>query len=605
MSIMSSMYEAHNVDAQNSFRLLQIEGIDANGTINTSLKAYSFGSRPHYHFLSYTWANALGLQEPGVVEDSTIFCDGQPALVHPNLHEALCTLASSEYQHQLFWIDAICIDQENSVEKAAQLLLMPQICRCADSVIAFLGPEDADTAPAIALINRVGKMRQQERQSLRPSTLSHPDSIRLLGEVGAQIQSWKSVAHLFCRSYFHRAWIVPEILNAAALTVFCGQSELSWIHLVKMSDLLCTSEWTILFNDPSFLGQGYMSPQHDCPAKLRATRYQQLSGENTLLSTLIRTRPYLCKDPRDKVFSLMPKSDIVNYDLSLGEVYTRAAIVLLKQSDDLLLLAHVEGQDYSTLGDTASSWVPDWSCSRTLGLGITGYKRYWAAGQHVRRMTFSENGLNLTGKLIATVTDAGLTKEEVRNGQSCLSWLQLVGKALEQSPYAQSAYEVLWRVLIADTAPHCPAPKHLEDSFTSWLIRKLWPHIQAAVHEEAEVISLLGKLGFKWSGLDSQEFLKLGTSSIDVQLADKFESLFGHSMCNRLFVTDTHHVGIGTTSLQTGDQVFLVCGSRVPLLFRPQPARSGEYKLVGGCYLHGAMHGELFNETSCSWFRVV
>jgi hypothetical protein len=59
----------------------------------------------------------------------------------------------------------------------------------------------------------------------------------------------------------------------------------------------------------------------------------------------------------------------------------------------------------------------------------------------------------------------------------------------------------------------------------------------------------------------------------------------------RLFRTPTGYLGFGTECVQEGDVVFIVPSSRVPLVFRNSTL--GRWRLVGGVYVHGVMHGEI------------
>jgi len=58
----------------------------------------------------------------------------------------------------------------------------------------------------------------------------------------------------------------------------------------------------------------------------------------------------------------------------------------------------------------------------------------------------------------------------------------------------------------------------------------------------------------------------------------------------RLFLTSQKYIGLGSESLQMGDVVWIVQGSRVPLILRE--VQTNVYRLVGGAYIHGFMHGE-------------
>jgi hypothetical protein len=61
----------------------------------------------------------------------------------------------------------------------------------------------------------------------------------------------------------------------------------------------------------------------------------------------------------------------------------------------------------------------------------------------------------------------------------------------------------------------------------------------------------------------------------------------------RLFKTKNDFVGMGTLSIQPGDQVWLIRDSLVPLVLRPTSGSSGTFRLVGEAYLHGFMYGEM------------
>jgi hypothetical protein len=53
-------------------------------------------------------------------------------------------------------------------------------------------------------------------------------------------------------------------------------------------------------------------------------------------------------------------------------------------------------------------------------------------------------------------------------------------------------------------------------------------------------------------------------------------------------------MGIGPCSLQPGDLVVVILGLTVPLIVRKaQTAVEATYTLVGTCYVHGIMDGEL------------
>ncbi|KAK0616356.1 heterokaryon incompatibility protein-domain-containing protein [Immersiella caudata] len=74
------------------------------------------------------------------------------------------------------------------------------------------------------------------------------------------------------------------------------------------------------------------------------------------------------------------------------------------------------------------------------------------------------------------------------------------------------------------------------------------------------------------------------------------------SLSKRLLVTKGGYIGLGPREMQVGDRVFLVRGSRTPLVLRP---RGDQWELVGDCFVRGIMQGEAFDEAKCEQLEVV
>jgi hypothetical protein len=84
-----------------------------------------------YLAVSYVW---------GIATTSVrVMCNGTALFVTPNVYEMLEYL---EPRRKLLWIDAICIDQANLDEKAAQIPLMHKVYTQAELVIVWLGASD-------------------------------------------------------------------------------------------------------------------------------------------------------------------------------------------------------------------------------------------------------------------------------------------------------------------------------------------------------------------------------------------------------------------------------------------------------------------------------
>lgn len=226
-------------------------------------------------------------------------------------------------------------------------------------------------------------------------------------------------------------------------------------------------------------------PKFASPTFLRATeRDLKLGLEDSLLRTLIRARPRECALEHDKVFSLygialrftpegvkVPKA---NYKLSFADAYIETATNVLQSSSDLHMLAHVEGRRLQQVTNLPS-WVPDWSVNECLGLGITGHKRYCAAGEIARYLEFPQpRVIRLRGACIARISMQGESRDEVtrRSPPSFPSWVDIISSLGNTYNATQEPIlEAFWRTLIKNTGDDRVYPARLElgVSFHAWL----------------------------------------------------------------------------------------------------------------------------------------
>jgi hypothetical protein len=95
-----------------------------------------------YQSLSYVWGDPAP-------HSKAIYLNGQPFSVTASLYNALRNLrmiTDDHNQSRAFWIDAICIDQNNDGERSEQVQKMASIYQAANRVVIWLGdyhePED-------------------------------------------------------------------------------------------------------------------------------------------------------------------------------------------------------------------------------------------------------------------------------------------------------------------------------------------------------------------------------------------------------------------------------------------------------------------------------
>lgn len=582
--------------------------------IRLSLRVVNLDDKPDYHALSYTWGpptREAAVRGMNATPLRRINCNGESLLVTQNLFACLQQLARDNHSIE-FWIDVICIDQE-SQEKNQQVNLMAEIYKNANNVIIWLGNADKQTDLACAFIKKFAASRANS---------SGTDDQGIIDELKQRAQL-SALASFFNRTWFTRVWAVQELVLAQATTVLCGSCVFDWDDITEVSHYLATS---ISQREFHAAGLELRALSYKNPAKLAAVKKdltklavvkKHLKKDSPiLLHSLIRFRNWDSSREHDKVYALLgihkaaleledAEADsplYPHYERDVSKAYIGIARYILEHSSDLLLLAHHEGEDFQTI-PSLPSWVPDWNVKGTFGLGITGYERFSAAAgteAYVKPEISEQNVLTLRAAKLDTVVQVGETKEEVDRGMPFVQWLDILRQTEQLYHTGEKRQEVLWRSLITNTDKDgkFPAPD-LKKEFSSWIRRHLAPF--AELSDLSTVLSsdydaVLPKLCATAQGSDQ---IKGSATGEDVRIKDeqiedarKFDSLYSHALLLRLFRTDKGYIGVGSKSMKMGDSVWIVPGSRVPLLFRPSAWTEGQWRLVGGAYVHGFMRGE-------------
>jgi hypothetical protein len=160
-----------------------------------------------YRALSYTW----GSKHTSRVK---IFINGLPFLVTQNLFLALRRLRDLKYT-QPFYIDAICINQNDNAEKNVQVRHMSNIFTHAREVIVFLGEKTEHTDIAVKWIQKLGTwlMEDLHHTPLPCSELQQQEYTR----------AWLGLEDLLSRPWwtYVKCRQVP-IINAHYLIGACG-----------------------------------------------------------------------------------------------------------------------------------------------------------------------------------------------------------------------------------------------------------------------------------------------------------------------------------------------------------------------------------------------
>ncbi|RSL49269.1 hypothetical protein CEP53_009226 [Fusarium sp. AF-6] len=140
-------------------RLVEILSQSPEEKVNCKLNTVSLDTKPYYICLSYVWG------DPSVTEE--ILVDDIPTQVTINLARALKHAkkhwinikrdSGNSFNPSDFriWADAICINQDDLLEKTAQVQLMTTLYSSAEFALAWLSSTDEGIADALSAFHRL------------------------------------------------------------------------------------------------------------------------------------------------------------------------------------------------------------------------------------------------------------------------------------------------------------------------------------------------------------------------------------------------------------------------------------------------------------------
>ena len=526
-----------------------------------------------YKALSYTWDTRIYRK--------FIWCGGMLLPVTQNLYDALLRVRCSD-KSVFLWIDAVCIDQNNTQERNRQVNLMRRIYTGASEVIAWLGEEEENTSGAFSLIEEITTATSNVAlEDIRDTFWTHY-SFDIMGLPQLVSPEWYGLFKLFGRPYFRRIWVVQELVVCKKATVRCGSSTISWDDLQHVTRLLLAAGWRGPFIKDA--PQPRMLPRAPTFAKTISNirlGFPMSQGERGMSLSLLLcvTRRFLASDPRDKVFALIGlasniKSQSINPDYARPtvDVYRDITGYLITTEQSLTLLSTVEDISHRKPDSSLPSWVPDYNYHEnifTFGFPI-GRIQYSAAGSTPVSVRWSPassilavDGLNHD----EAETVSPISFSDTRNQkQVILEWLRIASPLLRSGSIDSNAF---WRTLIGDSDRDTfPAPALYGTYFAHYL----------------------AYLGIQKTYEDSAGLTGIGDHPDAAVMASTYQASFEFMAWRRTFFTTRKGlIGLGPRSTQRGDKICIFSGGRVPFILRVDGMH---YRLLGEAYVHGLMKGQ-------------
>ena len=133
------------------------------------------------------------------------------------------TIATRDCQRRL-WIDAVCVNQKNLVERTSQVKLMSMVFKQAERVIAWIGVPDADTHLAFNFLTYLGARFtvQWHTGMIIPASPEYRGLCDSEEPLLITDQVFASIENILRRPWFWRVWIRQEIKLARCAIMLCG-----------------------------------------------------------------------------------------------------------------------------------------------------------------------------------------------------------------------------------------------------------------------------------------------------------------------------------------------------------------------------------------------
>ncbi|XEV04628.1 hypothetical protein FSHL1_009915 [Fusarium sambucinum] len=552
---MSHLLEFPQIDLQShQIRILRILPGNRDDPLRCILRTACLDDDNKYEALSYAWGDPL--------DCLSIEVNGSQKSITVNLFNALRRLRYAESERYL-WVDALCIDQENDVEKSHQVQLMSNIYSRTTTAILWLGDfSDGPNEKANYIHYEAVRSAFTLIEFLVDSSggfVENSENKELIDD------GCEGLSCLLQLPWWHRAWTVQETVLPADAIVVCGTSQLpfSWLKKAYHNS---TSHYYRNCCGSLTVPETFWNQMH---ALIHVKGYmEENDGLLCYAFNLFRNRH--ASDPRDKMYAYLGLGSGISADYSLPyeQVFKLATRSIIEKYGTLMSLLRTAEEQRSP---TLPSWVPDW-CAKIHNQDYNDelgwyclYQHYNTSGDRRPQISpsCSDNVLNLRGLILERIIEVGDIMDCGDAMREMVAKWQ--GGPNDDYPQGGTYLEASWRTLMVDM--------------------------------------ILGQGCYKRFGkCDS------GEAIVNDEL-EKYPS--GNSLCalgRKGFFTETGMIGIGNPDIRDGDFIAILKGGNMPLILRKAKIDKVDvyYQFIGQAYVHGIMDGQILEEGfDMEWISLV
>lgn len=512
----------------------------------------------------------------------------------------------------LIWADAICINQNDDIEKAMQVRRMGSLYSKAEQVMIWLGHETGNDMGAEASLQRLRKLLEQ------PDGLS----FRMDSEETALSESINS---LLRQEWFTRAWIVQELVFGSKVIVMNGNYKIEWESLMEGitdCDKIIRRQLGWAEDQPRtyFTDAGTAFALHDIRERYKGSSEDARKRlKYSLLELIERLFPTRSSWPRDKLFALLNLAHdaAVNEDSFCPDYKEDDSVILCRFASGFVKLNHALDLLYHAgkrKGVDFCSWIPDLMNSRNNRHYAPSISTWEAIG-YGKEYRFSSGA---PFPCDATVTTPGSVSA---SGQEFPPILSLKGIMFDR---VKSCRDL--DILLNGSIVHLTKTSIVFRDLVKDLFLKQYEHMGEHWKERLLIKCLIGDaigpvdsgnenvlfniesraMREKWTpgfeshiidmhpGHDAQQYAKNTPESLRIinEFWETASVFLGKIPDAKVCITEKGYVGIVPGTIEVGDEIFIPHSSRTPFVVRKSVITPRCYELVGESYIHGIMYYE-------------
>lgn len=627
------------LETPQTIRLIRARRCDAGGILLLDLLHFPLEdpSCPRFTAVSYVWGEKR-------LHPSVVIINGRKCQVLESIYPILtCMCDHLALKEELwFWIDYLCINQDDALERGAQVALMGSLYTRASRTVVWLGDDTPGMTDATSVMLRIAAWPWERG--------TDEAAARMRESISSD--QWQALSHWMRRPWWTRVWTLQECLLPNRLVFLCGDETIERNTWYKAVINISNYSAIGLVGHDAFKNQWTRRRLIEWRGLSSTKRKQRMDAAPGmgLVAMMAYIGFYEATDDRDRIYALLGVCTDIDrtivgvptYDLPVEEVYIRLAVNFIRQQRnlDIVCLGAIFTREQGQL----PSWVPDWRgwndrASRPVPSMVSEPSR-----QHIGNFRSLDLHHGLVDHTLTYAASANLPAEYFVSGDgrrlTCRGFvidvIDGLGLATQAAsfinPDASSGHVLVQPTSKANERPsaisHTPNPDRSASILVS-LVRSLsldraGRYLMSRANVPGYVRQLrhtavAGRAGFHAYRHALTEWY-LANESLCVQGASLSEHLnaavppprrSGASRrCDlwraaemtvgerpwdcRLVVTEQGHVGMAPRVAEKGDVVVVLVGCSVPVTLRRLEGKE-EYTVVGECFMPDFMDGEVVN----------